>query len=167
LPRKSKKVTAPSPQLLVPEDDKAAKEAKFATEAYNKVARSASLDGIMLVKAAFNIKPAFYKSVESEKRPSLSYSSEMSNDVFDDSTGIAGCVWTWNVEAKQGKSTTLSIEASYRILYKVDAECDPAAVRRYLARVSRFATYPYFRAHVSQISWESSAGLPVMPTISA
>ncbi len=74
-------------------------------------------------------------------------------------------MWTWSLTAERGDKTVVGTEANYLIFYSGLEECNEAAVKRFLSRVSRFAVYPYFRAHVSQLSWESSANLPLLPTI--
>ncbi len=64
-------------------------------------------------------------------------------------------------------------------VFKLDALCCPKckgitlmevtsdeAVLVFVERVGKFATYPYFRAHCSQLSWESGADLPILPVIS-
>lgn len=165
LPRRPKK-SAPSPQALVPADDKAGARAAFASEAYNKVARSAQLQLIMLESSRFFVLPEFVVDRGSEERVSnLSYSSSIDKIVFDSERGVASCEWSWSVSARTGRRKTLSVEAVYLVIYDGLTDCDSDAAGRFLRRVARFATYPYFRAHVSQKSWESGANIPILPTI--
>jgi hypothetical protein len=157
--------SASTPQALIPEEDRA-EQAAFAADAYNKVARSAKLRGIMLIRSNFFVLEEFLARQRSEdEKPSLSYGSSIKNVAFDAEKGIVSCEWTWNVTGRTGRKKSLFIQAVYLVFYDELIGCDPKAVDRFLRRVSRFATYPYFRAHVSQTNWESGAKLPIMPTI--
>lgn len=164
MPRK-KSTTADSPQQLVPEDDRAGKQAAFVSEDYNKVARLAKLEGLLLTASQFVLKPSYFSERRKEGRVRYVYGTDVKAETYDASAGNASCVWNWSTEAMVGKTKLLSISASYMIIYVGIEDCNEEAVKRFLKRVGRFATYPYFRAHVSQISWESSANLPLMPTI--
>lgn len=164
MPRKPKEVN--SPQRLVPAEDKAGEKAAFSSEAYNKVARAAKLQAILLTESRFKVSPDFFVARQKGEEPNLRYSSAIATVMFDDEAGIASCEWKWAVVGKTKGKKTLSIEAVYFILYDDLIGCDAEAAKRFLRRVGRFASYPYFRAHVSQTSWESGANLPILPTIS-
>jgi hypothetical protein len=161
-----KTLGASSPQKLVPDDDKAGKSPAFASEDYNKVARAAKLEAIMLAASSFHVLPDYFETQrENGPEKEFSYKAVMQNDTYDPASGVASCVWNWSVEVKVSRKKALVIEASYLIIYEQVVDCNPEAVKCFLHRVGRFATYPYYRAHVSQVSWESSTKLPLMPTI--
>lgn len=161
-----KRANALSPQDLIPADDQAGPGASFATDAYNKAARSAQLRVIQLSNSQFNMTSVFLKANRTpDGKPKLAYASTMEAPFFDPEKGVAGCAWKWSVTAKVERVKVLTIEATYRLGYDGLDGCEEDAVFRFMARVGRFAAYPYFRAHVSQVSWESGAALPIMPAI--
>ena len=160
----------PNPQALVPVEDRAGANAAFISEEYNKVARAAKLEGLVLIGSSFEAKakPNFL----SERKPDDSnvkytFNSKASDFAFDDADGVAKCAWMWTLAAIIDEEESISITATYHVFYSNLVDCDLDAITRFMKRVGRFATYPYFRAHVSQISWESSTNLPLLPTISS
>ena len=157
---------ASSPQKLVPTEDRAGEKSAFASEAYNQVARAAKLQAIMLTSSKFLLRPEFLASGGAKGgQTNLSYGSTVHNISFNKEEGAASCDWKWSVTGTNKRKRTLSVEAVYIVIYDNLGGCEPEAVERFLRRVARFASYPYFRAHVSQISWESGANLPILPTI--
>jgi hypothetical protein len=165
LPRSKKKV-AETPQQLVPADDRAGEKPAFSSEAYNKVARAAKLEGLILEKASFNVGRGFFKTrAKDASILKYAYESACADVQFNKKDGVASCSWTWGVDATIRKKNVLLISATYQVFYSNLLECEEVAVTRFLQRVGRFATYPYFRAHVSQVSWESGTNLPLLPTI--
>lgn len=166
--RPKKAVEAKSPQDLVPIEDKTGEGKSESSRKYNDVVKLAKLEFILLVASNFKMQPSFVgrERRTDDKRAKLSYGSVADSLTFSSDEGIAGCVWKWNVAGRIKNRKALTIEAHYSIYYSGLADCDEEAVERFLKRVGRFATYPYFRTHVSQISWESGADLPILPIIS-
>jgi hypothetical protein len=158
-PPKSKLLAA-SPQELVPPEDRSGERPAFSSDAYNKVARSATLVALALTSSKFLVDPSF-----DPEKLSFGFNGSPHGHFYDSEAGAAGCHWNWSVHARRGRKKLLTIEATYLLLYEQLTECEEPAVLRYLERVGRFATYPYFRTHVSQLSWESSTNLPLLPTI--
>lgn len=165
MPPEPQPKSADSPQALVPESDKAGPKPTFDSEVYNKVARSAKLRRIALVRSKFFVIPQYFIEEEQAKSPKLEYQAQMHNPNFDADRGTASCEWHWVIASKSKRKVTLTAEAIYVIVYSGLKECDSEAVTAYMRRVGRFATYPYFRARVSQLSWESGTNLPVLPSI--
>ena len=173
--KKSKKSSSPpnkrsrasDPQKLVPKGDVSGPNAAFVTESYNKVARAAKLEGLVLTGSDFIIHPNYYSPTAENGAVSFSYDASVDDEIFDAKSGLASCAWTWTVEGKLDDEIVVRVRATYRIFYSELTDCEETAVKRFMNRVGRFATYPYFRAHVSQTSWESSAQLPLLPTIAS
>jgi hypothetical protein len=162
-PRKSE--VAASPQDLVPPQDITVEKPADINASYNRVARKAKLVGLTLKSSNFFCSSEYFTAKDSETPPKLGYSSKMFDPAFSDERGVAKCEWKWCVSARAGRKKVLTIESTYLLIYENLEECEAAAVNRFMLRVGRFASYPYFRAHVSQISWESAAELPILPTI--
>jgi hypothetical protein len=164
LPR-SGKSSAATPQDLVPNEDRSGPNAAFVSEAYNAVARAASLRRISLFRSKFEVQPQYFVSMNNENAPKPQYTGVFGDPHFDSDKGRATCRWTWGIKVRDKRKITLSIEVVYLIIYDRLTNSDPEQVIRYMHRVGRFASYPYFRAHVSQINWESGINLPILPTI--
>jgi hypothetical protein len=163
MPRSGKTVS--TPQGLVPVEDRSGPKPAFDPEVYNAVARAAKLRRIALYHSNFTVKPDYFESLRREDAPKPQYRGDFGEHFFDEERGQAGCQWKWGIIVRDGRKTTLSIDVVYLILYGGLEKCDKEQVVRYMRRVGRFASYPYFRAHVSQLNWESGADLPVLPTI--
>lgn len=166
----SKSTGSASPQDLVPAEDRAGANAQFATEEYNKAARAAKLEGLLLVSSSFEAKrkPSYVSDLKPDgSNAKYMFNSKSENFEFNEKDGVAKCTWIWSLTATLDDTPSIIILASYEVYYSNLLECDGDAVARFMKRVGRFATYPYFRAHVSQISWESSTNLPLLPTIAS
>ena len=138
-----------------------------ARDSYNQVARNANLRAIALTGSRFNVTREFLNVRQSDGgEVKLKYGSSIEGTAFHENDGMASCTWQWEVAAKIGRKKALSIQATYLAFYGGLSGCDEEAVVRFLHRVAKFATYPYFRAHVSHVSWESGLDLPIMPVIS-
>jgi hypothetical protein len=164
LPRSGK--TTPTPQALIPEDDRSGPKPAFDAEAYNVVARAAKLERIALYRSNFAVQPDYFASLQKEEAPKPRYSGGFGNQYFDAERGRATCEWKWEIKVSDKRKTTLSIDVVYLIMYSGLENCSEDNVIRYMRRVGRFASYPYFRAHVSQLNWEAGTNLPILPTIS-
>ena len=166
MPRTPKMPDAPSPQELVPSEDRAGKEPAFSSEGYNKAARSAKLQGINLIRCSFASTPEFFRVRREGSELDLRYGCTTDTAAFLKDEGIGSLEWKWSVTVFDGKKKTLSVQATYLVIYDNFVECEEDSVKRFMSRVGRFASYPYFRSHVSQISWESGTSLPILPVIS-
>ena len=163
MPRSGK--TASTPQGLVPDEDRSGPKPAFDPEAYNVVARAAKLRHIALFQSHFTVESGYFSARRSENPPRPRYAGEFGTHHFDASDGQAGCEWKWAITLTHERKKLLSIEVVYLIAYDGLKDCDEQQVVRFLRRVGRFATYPYFRAHVSQLNWEARLDLPILPTI--
>ena len=163
MPRSGK--IASTPQGLVPEEDRSGPKPAFDPEAYNAVARAAKLRRISLYHSNFTVKPDYFGSQRKEDAPKPRFRGDFGDHYYDKETGQAGCEWKWGIVVREGRKTLLSIDVVYFILYAGLENRDADQVTRFLRRVGRFASYPYFRAHVSQLNWESGANLAILPTI--
>jgi hypothetical protein len=131
---------------------------------YGKVARSARIFDLRLVSARFEVKPEY----------ALAGEQASSNNNFTwvhtplayqaDAKALSG-FFTWKVEVKKGRKRTLFAEARYLVTYDNVPDVDERAAFAFLENVGKFATYPYFRAYVAQMSWNSNANLPILPVL--
>jgi hypothetical protein len=133
---------------------------------YNAVVGAAELKGIRLAGAGFEVKPKYFAMTEAEGEAiRLSYDREMSDYAFDDEVGLARATFTWRMSAELDTAKLVSTTASYVIVYSNLAGKDPKAAKSFIKRVGAFATYPYFRAFVSQLDWSADTRLPPMPVL--
>ncbi|ANH06256.1 hypothetical protein [Shinella sp. HZN7] len=143
------------------------KEAALA--AYNRVVEKAELLDIRLTDFKYSVKPKYYPAIEQESEGNINLSRTFDHDVVDinhdTEIGALGGRFVWSLKISQGKTRLLNVDASFFVVYKDVPDVGHEHVEAYLRRVGRFATYPYFRSLVAQMSWESSAELPVMPIL--
>jgi hypothetical protein len=131
-------------------------------QAYNSVVAAARLSGIYLVSAKFDVEAHFFEDSSSHD---LEFGGEVHACEFDEQSTNAMGFFDWWVQAMAGDKVVLRFAARYAARYDGFNGKDTRAVRAFVERVGRFATYPYFRALAAQMSWESAAGLPPMPIL--
>lgn len=140
-----------------------------ALEAYNRVVEHAELLDIRLTDFKFGIKPQYYDAIDQEADGKLALARAFDHDVvdvgFNPSVGALGGRFIWSLVVKRKQTKLLTVDASFFVAYKDVPDVEQEHAEAYLRKVGRFATYPYFRSLVSQMSWESAAYLPVMPVL--
>lgn len=150
---------APAETTMVPS---AAKDGP-SPEAYGAVVKQADLSNLQLIASSFALNPMYF-STPAEQRE-LAFDFEIDQDIHSPKDGVGSAVFRWWVEARVGETVLLRAEASFLIIYQGLSDVNSHAVKMFIRRVGRFATYPYFRSHVAQLSWESRADLPPMPVL--
>jgi hypothetical protein len=138
--------------------------------AYDEVAKAATLLDLRLVSSKFYAKPEYYVAntqEDADGKPFLKRGFTWRHEAlgYDPEGGILSGFFFWQITVRKGRSKLLDAEATYLVSYaKVPpVEDDPALA--FLRKVGRFATYPYFRAYVAEMSWASSADLPTLPVL--
>jgi hypothetical protein len=147
-----------------------AAERKVYQDAYNRVVGAARLEDIRLTSCKFDVEIEYHTIRQQEvatNAPILrrSFSSKHEIIGFDKETGVLAGLFNWHVEARRGKKRLLKAAASFLILYNDVPDVPEEPAFAFLARVGRFATYPYFRNFVAQLSWMSQSDLPIMPVL--
>lgn len=146
-----------------------ASEKASALAAYNKVVEDAELLDIRLTDFKFSVKPKYYPAIEKEAdgnvRLSRSFDHEVVDIGRDAEMGTVGGRFVWSLKISEGKARLMTIDASFFVVYRSVPDVEQEHVEAYLRKVGRFATYPYFRNLVSQMSWESATDLPIMPVL--
>lgn len=136
---------------------------------YNGLVRDAELADIRLVDLKFNVKPEYFAGLrdeaEGKKALTRAFDSTISDLFHEEEARTIGGQFDWVTEVRSGKKKLLRIEARFLVVYGNVPEVSHEAKERYIQRVGRFATYPYFRSLVSQLAWESKAELPIMPVL--
>lgn len=133
------------------------------TASYNDVVKASELSSVMLVRLEYAVDPEFFKS---RQDCDLSFNVEVLGTEFDPESGQASAIFQWTVEAKLEEKSLLACSAGYVAAYNnMQPDLDPDAVRGFIQRFGRFATYPYFRAMVAHVTWASGVDLPVMPIL--
>lgn len=137
---------------------------KFTQEDYEYVVEHAELSSINLIHSEFNVEQEYFSDGDGR---AFDFSSKLEGYEYIKDDGFAYGVFTWIAEVKDIETIFLSIKASYMIAYENMNDANEYAVREFVRRVGRVATYPYFRAHTANLSWESNTNIPIMPVISA
>jgi hypothetical protein len=126
---------------------------------YNQAVASAALENIALVKLGFDIQPGYF----GENR-ALNFALAAKPAVTHDATsGMASAIFHWRVEAEQAGKAVLSLDAHFVVLMSGLVGVSHEAVEAFARRFGVFASFPYFRSLVSELSWISGANLPILP----
>lgn len=148
-------------------------------EVYEKIAGSAQLRYVSMVTSRSFVHPEYFL-VSCGDAQDLKYIFEgMPLEVhFDKEESDARGMFHWRAlasipgpdstggEGDSGSENHLvSIEATYVIYYKCIDSFDDDAVRDFIKTIGRMTTYPFFRAHVSRIAWDSGVDMPILPMI--
>jgi hypothetical protein len=135
-----------------------------ATDNYNAVVAQAQLADISLMSLHFNVEPQIFAHLRELK---LSFDVEVSGISQHDKPqdDFVSGVFEWSVEGRHNDKVLLSIEASWFVMYRGVGGQQPKAIEAFVDRVGRFASYPYFRSLVAQISWSSNIELPILPVL--
>ena len=149
--------------------DNSPAESKLARLEYNRVVKSVSLHDIRLLSSSFDLEAAYFEILESAKTNDesleLIFASELSLVSYEEDSRVLIGQFDWNAKAEKEENQILNIRATYLIIYDSEEELDEEAARRFVARVGRFATFPYFRTLVGFYSTASSTGLPILPVL--
>ena len=139
---------------------------EYSLEDYNTVARNAKLAAITLLESHFVVKPTYFE-LENDKIPKekLYYEHDFFEFNYTPDHNVASATFRWRVLAKKGRRIDLDLKVNYLIIYEGVESLNTEAVEAFVRKVGKFATYPYFRAHASQVNWESGVKLPVLPVI--
>ena len=150
-------------------NDKKQDAVKQARLEYNRVVKTVSLQDIRLLSSSFEIEAEYFEALDDaqteEEALELSFGSELSLVSYEAEDGVLFGQFEWNAHAERDEKQILDIRATYLIVYDCDEGLNEDAAKKFVARVGRFATFPYFRTLVGFYSTESSTGLPILPVL--
>lgn len=137
--------------------------------AYNGLVHDAELIDLRLVDLKFNVRPEYFAALrdEAEGKRSLvrAFDGKMSDIFYESEAQTLGGQFDWATHVLIGKKKLLKVEARFLVVYGNVPEVAAETRERYIQKVGKFATYPYYRSLVSQLSWESKGDLPTMPVL--
>lgn len=131
---------------------------------YNKLARSATLELVLLTKSRFETKENLIPVLMKEDLK-LSYGDYNREFVFDSENELASINCRFDAVGKEGRKKLLIIEADYQVIYNNMCVDNESVVETFLNRVGKYAAYPYFRALAAQYSWSGHVPIPPLPVL--
>ena len=147
---------------------KAAEETEV-QKAYAKVVRSAELQDIKLLSSSFGVEMAYFEDGEighaDGEKLNYSYACEQPMVAYEATDGGLLGQFDWKVIVARDDTEVLTIRATYVAAYQCDEGLDEKATTKFVERVGRFATFPYFRALVGFYSNASSIEIPILPVL--
>jgi hypothetical protein len=150
-----------TPDQIVTEQD----NDELERQAYNSIVYGAQLRDIALISSNFEVKPQYFSARLENAQLNHAINMEFSEPSYDDESGLLLAQMDWSVTAKKGRSQHLKLTARYMLTYSGVPSVESRHMSEFIRRVGRFATYPYFRNFVSQMSWASGAELPILPVL--
>lgn len=137
-------------------------KANFDVEIYNDVARSAELIRLISVSSGFSVREDCLSQI-AKNTPDCKfyYEGAVTECFFNSERGIIVGKYGWKAEIKIGRKKALKCDALFLIAYANLEDKEERYVKFFFNKLSRFASFPYFRAHFSAQS--SSAGLALDP----
>jgi hypothetical protein len=160
-------------ELSVKTDTPAAKPATKLTDEqideYNRVVAQAELVSIDLAHCEFNVSDDYFAvrhaCQDGGEAPAFSYHNSIGEEHLDEEAGLASGKFDWFLSVSAQDAPLLKINAAFVVSYRNLQECRPEAVALFLRKVGRFASFPYFRSLVANLSWMSNANLPTLPVL--
>lgn len=139
------------------------REQKQLLNARNKVVAETVLEEIRMVSSAMHVAANYYSAHDA---PSLDLKLKDPVELSppNEKGGLAAR-YEWSVSGTHGDEVTLTISAVFIINFVIPIGSSPEAYERFITRLGKMGSYPYFRAHVSMMSDAASAGLPPLPII--
>lgn len=138
-------------------------------EIYNNVVASAELGDIRLLDVRYSVRPEYFSALDKERTGEGSlrrgFEGHLVDVRYDEDRKVLGGQFDWTTKVTHSRKRLLFCEAKYFVVYGNVPSIDMSIAEKYLLRVGRFATYPYFRSLISQLSWESQADLPILPIL--
>lgn len=138
----------------------------FDPEEYAKTTRMARLEAIQLIESRYSAIPEeMLGSNGSDRKLTQGFGGEPRGHHFDQENGVVIGGYRWTAEVKDKRKKVLSIRTEYMIAYSGLTEAKPEYIELYFNKVARFATYPFFRAHVAMHTASSGLVLPPLPSL--
>lgn len=130
--------------------------------AYNSLVAAARLRDIRLLKADFSVDP---NSLEHQDNWKLTQTCEIQLAEFNAEAELLVTFVDAAATCKFKNKKIVTVRCRYIVVYDVQGKPEALAVNAFARRVARFAAYPYFRAHVAEISSQAGLRLPPLPII--
>jgi hypothetical protein len=133
---------------------------------YSAVAAAARLRDVKLIRQTYAIKEELYaNSAIFSEDPNLAFSGEPRELHFEADEGVLLGSYAWSVSIKVGRKQVLSQKAEFFLAYSSLNGKDPAYCSLYFKKISRFTSYPYFRALFATNVMNSGLVLPPLPSL--
>lgn len=133
---------------------------------YNAVIQGARLNNLAIDESHFKVEAEYFAEREKRKFNFSRKIKKISTSSLE-SDGVVSAEILWMVRARVGRKVALKIDTTYTIVYDGLQGHSVASVSMFLNKVGPVATYAYFRAHVSQLSWSADAEMPILPVYSS
>lgn len=136
---------------------------KIDAKAYNEVVASARLADLRLISSRSEVKP---EALEGDRSGwELKAGDELVDWKFEDDKGRLWARISFKAECIDGRRKQIVVEGDYLVVYHVEGEVDAASANLFVARVARFACYPYFRTLFATLLGQSNIVLPPLPVL--
>jgi hypothetical protein len=152
----AKEGNGPGPKYSASNDKKLAN--------YSRVVDQAELFAIRLIEVSFSVSPLNFEA-ENKEPHDFYYGVSGDSIAFDSEAGVGGIFLSCEAGRRVGGVDLVACKAKYFVGYQGLTGCEDEAVNVFLARVGRFACYPYFRSLVSTLDWNAGTDLPTLPVL--
>ena len=144
--------------------ESSAEAVKVDPRSYNEVVSHATIADVRLVATKFDLKPDV--KIVGETSWEFKLSDQLEDWTCNNESGELSGIFTYTASCVDGRKKLLTITGRYVSVYNLSDLCDEEAGRQFLARVGRFAAYPYFRSMFATLTQQSGMLLPPLPVIS-
>ena len=145
----------------------ATKKPSFDVDGYNEVVAKAELAFIRLIDLNFKVDSGYLPANEGDQKDFRSFDGKMLNFFYSPDKGLAAGTFKWSVTIRRNRKIVVKHFATYRVLYVGVTELKEESVKKYVERVGKIASFPYFRALTSHLDVEAGTRLPPLPVLRA
>jgi hypothetical protein len=131
---------------------------------FNRVVSHAKIRDIRLIGSKFDLKPDAVETTD--QTWTFGLSDQLDDWTCDNETGTLTGLFSYTASCLEGRKKLLTVTGRYLSAYTLSDLCDSQAGHDFLARVGRFAAYPYFRSLFAILTQQSGLMLPPLPVIS-
>ena len=140
----------------------------FEQAQYEAVANQAQLEQLALVKQRYDADAVrFWSDDEAGTFFKKSFAGSPKGRKFNREDGFVIGGFSWSARIKQSRKNALRLTAEYMLVFRGLDSCtsEDEYVYLYFDKISRFATYPYFRNLFAMCAANSGITLPPLPSL--
>lgn len=132
-------------------------------KAYNEVVAKARLVDLRLVSSRSSV---MAEALDGDRSGwEMKAGDELVDWKFEEEKGRLWARISFRAECLDGEDKPIIVEGDYLVVYGVDGEVDTKSANLFVARVARFACYPYFRTLFASLIGQASIVLPPLPVL--
>ena len=131
--------------------------------AYKKAVATAEMRNVRLIKSDFSMEGEGVS--DDQKAWKRGYACDVAQTHFDAKRNLITGLVVADAWCRLARKKVISLKCRYIVAYDISGETDEAAAAQFVERVGKFAVYPYFRTHFSELTSQAGISLSPLPVL--